>query len=183
MRRAFVLVELLVTIGIISLLIAAAAVSLTSARRQSRDSNRLSDIAILSQATDAFAEATRGRYPTMTTSTCKDVAALGIAGYLPNPSLIPVDPLPAAMDTAPCSSFTQGYYYIRTVANSGACTSEYGVTAKYQFAFVTGLEGIANAENSTAKLSSTNNGLVGISASANRTPYYLAGPYVGSSCP
>ena len=61
--RGFTIIELIVTITIISLLFAAASFSISTARKQGRDSRRLGDILLIAKSIDQASALTRGVLP------------------------------------------------------------------------------------------------------------------------
>lgn len=63
MRRGFTLVELLVVISIIAILAALATISFTSTQKQTRDTQRKSDLKQYQNALEVYANKNNGLYP------------------------------------------------------------------------------------------------------------------------
>lgn len=90
-RRGFTLIELLVVISIIGILASLALVSYTGAQKQTRDTQRRSDLGQYRNALENYAAAHNGMYPSRITlqlissNLCTDIASF-ISGC-------PVDPL------------------------------------------------------------------------------------------
>lgn len=110
MKKGFSLIELLVVIGIVSIIVAFAAVSYSTINRRSRDTKRKADVEQLRSALEMY-RSDNGVYPN-TGISYANVSNLGstlVSNYLP---AIPPDPLS-----------TQFYSYLATNNNYGYCLS------------------------------------------------------------
>lgn len=144
-KRGFTIIELMVTVLIIALLLAAASAGIVRTRRTARDGQRIRDVLALSTAVDQSATANRGLYPynsiVKTTAVfCADLltnAPVGInLGIFLNRKL-PTDPLPE-MPASSCANYRNGYtYHSRYGGNNLART---GTAQDYEYVIEVGLE-------------------------------------------
>ena len=129
-KKGFTLIELLVVISIIGILASLALVSYSGAQKQTRDTERRSDLGQYRNALETYASSNSGLYPKNTyngnsldrNGIFSDSGPLISAGYLA--SFIP-DPLNA--ETSPAVTFK--YYY-----------TYYGSTDGVSYKLVAGLE-------------------------------------------
>ncbi|CAN5195400.1 hypothetical protein BH11PAT4_BH11PAT4_6100 [soil metagenome] len=176
-NKGFILVELLVTISIIGLLIAAAAFSLSNSRTNARDAARFADGITLSKALDGYAAANRGSYPMTVDATCAGTLLSSIAAYLPNAKAAPVDP--AAENSAGSTVNYRKCYTVYRNAPGGGTT--FADLRKYTYIIEIGIEKQAPADLSSYKTASE----LGVTPipSTVRTPYYFQGIYCDATCP
>ena len=173
----FVLIELLVTLVIIGLLIAATAVSLRNAQVNSRDSKRIGDGLTIEKGIDAYATTQRGHYPGSTDTLCAGSLSNEIAGYLSG-GVVPSDPQPEI----PGGGATN-YRYCYTYYRNDASSSNLADAAKTRYLIEVGLEHALQADITTYH-SAGDYGVTFIPVSSSlRTPVYVSGPFCGTSCP
>jgi prepilin-type N-terminal cleavage/methylation domain-containing protein len=118
-HRAFTLIELIVTVSIIALLIAAGSVFLGRARRGGRDGTRIADILSISKAIDESVVTNRGVYPSnkvhpsdISGVMCADEMGTSLDVIQFSGRIIPKDPLPLISDrNLACTSSREGYAY------------------------------------------------------------------------
>ena len=95
-KKGFTLIELLVVIAIIGILATVILVSLNTARRNSRDARRVSDLRQVALALEMYASE-QGGYPVSATCTAATfttaIGTLVTADFLPS---VPADPAPDA---------------------------------------------------------------------------------------
>lgn len=185
-RRAFILVELLVTISIIGLLIAAAAFSLSSSRMNARDTARFADGITIGNALDAYAITNRGSYPMATDASCTDDYQTALGPYLPNAKAIPKDPRPAE-PTNSTVNYKKCYTVYRNAPGPG---STFADQTKFSYLIEVGIEKIiVQAGVVTAAISDLSSYRtateLGVTAavSSSRTPFYFQGRYCDTTCP
>lgn len=87
MKKAFTLLEILVVIGIISVLVALGAVSYSSAQKKARDAKRKSDIKAIQNAMEQYYSICGFSYPTSLGTSM--VCPTGSVNIMPT---VPVDP-------------------------------------------------------------------------------------------
>lgn len=178
--RGFILIELLVTISIIGLLIAAAAFSLNKSRISARDVARFSDGITISKALDSYAVTNKGAYPMTLAATCTDSLQSSLSSYLPNAKAIPTDPKPE-LSGGSTNNYRKCYTVYRNEVGAGTGPAD---KAKYTYVLEVGAESTAPSDLSSykteAELAAT-----GWSADTStvRTPYYYTGPYCDTTCP
>lgn len=164
-KPAWTLIELLTAITIMGFLVAAAAVSLTNARIQSRDAKRAADLSTIANALAEHERLRRGQ-PVITTGSSfrRCVSTLAdLNPYFQNGSA-PVDPLPGG---GSCPSVGGGYVYHQfNTGESDNLATQLEVT----YALLAGFERAPQAEISTLRRSP------GTYTAPNRTVYHLAGP-------
>ncbi len=97
-KQGFTLVEIMIVVAIIALLAAIAIPNLLRAKMSSNDSVAKATVRALSTATESYATANNGKYPT-------DIASLTGA-------------TPAFINTAYCASTISGYIYTCTFTNA-----------------------------------------------------------------
>ena len=102
-QMGFTLIELLVVVAIIAMLTAAGFVAFTNAQKSSRDARRQSDVEAVARATEQYATANAGVYPTAATY---GALALG-ATYFPAGN--PVDPKNTGANVYTMVSSATGY--------------------------------------------------------------------------
>jgi prepilin-type N-terminal cleavage/methylation domain-containing protein len=176
-NKGFILVELLVTISIIGLLIAAAAFSLGNSRSNARDAARFSDGITISKALDGYAAANRGSYPMTATATCTDDYQAALGAYLPNAKAIPKDPRPLQPGNSTVN-YLKCYTVYRNAIGAGA---GYAETKKFSYLIEVGIEKQAPADLSSYQTASE----LGVAEGLNteRTPFYFPGVYCDATCP
>ncbi len=92
-QRGFTLIELLVVISIIGVLAALTLVSFSGAQKQTRDTERRSDLNQYRNALENYAASNDGAYPTLSAGDVTDTACNGNDGALdPFLSSCPADP-------------------------------------------------------------------------------------------
>jgi prepilin-type N-terminal cleavage/methylation domain-containing protein len=160
-RTGLTIIELMVTISIIALLVAAAGIGIARSRSSGRDAKRMSDVLLLSNALSTQAAATRGSYPAVVgSSTVGGINIPPLAGGAPlSPAIslssfadhaYPSDPLPAKSS---CSDDTErwlcGYAYFGRSTTSGSITvdSLARKNEQYEYVLAVGLENIASTDN------------------------------------
>ena len=120
--KAFTLIELMVTITIIGILIAAAGVSYGHAKSSARDSARLSDVLLIAKSIDQSAKLNNNLYPVNATpgNTTKIMCAnelytsanpnkLDVSIFTNN--TIPKDPTAYQPKVTGCTGINNGYTY------------------------------------------------------------------------
>lgn len=96
----FSLLELLVVIGIISILLAVIASSYSTAQKKTRDSRRAADLKTIQQAAEQYYSICGYAYPTMTSG-----ARVGVVCLDPSTAIMPTNKLPLDPQTTtpyPC---------------------------------------------------------------------------------
>jgi len=107
-KLAFTLLEMLVVIGIISILVAMGAISYSTAQKKARDAKRKQDLKTIQNALEQYYSICGYQYPTP--------AGLGFSSIIcPSPSIgimptVPVDP--KTITPYPCSSCASSQYTI-----------------------------------------------------------------------
>lgn len=172
-RSAFTLIELMVAVTIIGLLIAAAALSLTNARIQARDAQRVADLSTIAKALDEHGRLRRNQ-PLLSTGTFQRcVSELSdLEPYFVNRTA-PTDPRPAAPGTCPSSG--GGYVYHQHL------TGEVGNLATDESLHYLLMAAFERDPQEELK-SSLTAAPAGYSP-ADRTTYYLPGAFCGTACP
>jgi general secretion pathway protein G len=140
--QGFTLIELIVTVTIISVLVAAGAVSYTTVTRRSRDAKRKSDVEQLRSALEMY-RADFGYYPTAGSGSW--TAASNLTGdlvttYMP---AIPNDPkVPTFAYRYQATNLTGGNYfgyclttYLETVDETDSCTPDNGAQPSGSFMY------------------------------------------------
>jgi prepilin-type N-terminal cleavage/methylation domain-containing protein len=150
-QHAFTIIELLVSITIILLLIAAASVGVYSARRTSRDTRRIGDIFLYAQAIDSYALATRGTYPTVSgafggptdTICAAEIGGLDSTLFLNNKLAQDPQPVNAPLTGAAnhCPDARYGYVYHTEFGHLTALTKNIATAQNMTYALEVGLEG------------------------------------------
>lgn len=118
LRKGFSLLEILVVIGIISVLLAIAVSSYTTVQKKSRDSKRAGDIKSIQQALEQYYSVCGYSYPTIAAS------GLVIPIVCTNPSqmIMPTDRIPLDPKTTtpyPCQSCTSSSFTLCTIKEVG----------------------------------------------------------------
>ncbi len=126
MKSGFTLIELLVVISIIGILAALSLVSFSTAQKQSRDTQRKSDLAQYQNSLEGFANKNNSLYPARpdaggaTTGTlCTDIGLTGCSEDPKNES---------------DATFAYRYQSNGTVSNGGATATKYVLWAKLESA-------------------------------------------------
>lgn len=130
-KNAFTVVELVVVIAVIGILATITAVGYTKLQRDTRDTERESDIAIIESGLETFYEK-NGRYPY--SGEINDVSFLNNTLSLPASALKAPGSASAnsvSYSTSSSPSTTQYLYYPR-YSNNAACTATTTPCAKYQ---------------------------------------------------
>lgn len=187
MRKAgFTIIELLVTIIIIGLLLAAAGLSFDTARKNGRDGKRLNDVLLLSQAIDQSANLTRGRYPQNVSGGAVDkmcASELLNAGNTNQLDLslfkdrtIPIDPLPVTQPprTSGCAGYADGYTYY-SVYGANPFAKQQG----YTYLLEVGLE---KEKGSDETLFFKGDQVGQPIVTTPRYQYFFLGKYCGTTC-
>jgi len=112
-RRAFTIVELMVTLMILLLLISLGTLGFQRLRQANRDATRVRDIQTYGQAVSAYRTLQRGVVPTAPANLCAHQIS-GLDVTLFPRRVLPQDPSPAGTGNCP----TAGYAY-RTSTTSG----------------------------------------------------------------
>ncbi len=180
--RGFILIELLVTISIIGLLIAAAAFSLTKSRISARDAARFSDGITISKALDSYSAINKGSYPMTQVATCTDTLQSSLASYLPNAKAIPQDPKPEL------SSGNTNFRKCYTVYRNETGTLGTGPADKAKYTYVLEIGSENTAPSDLSSYMTKDEMMIAASPwipedSLVRTPYYYTGPYCDTTCP
>jgi prepilin-type N-terminal cleavage/methylation domain-containing protein len=186
-HRAFTIIELLVVIIIVGLLIAAAAYSFNDARQNNRNTKRMGDAILISQAIDQYAVTNRGNYPQIATdATCADSLATALDLSLFPDRTIPTDPYPqisrgpdnACVNAGAKAGYT---YYPRQLSRGNAA-----FYAKARYVIAIGLEGQKPSDELVFLAPSQVNATIGnsypdvLSGNPPRTQYWLIGKYCGT---
>lgn len=130
-NNAFTVVELVVVIAVIGILATITAVGYTKLQRDTRDTERQSDIAIIESSLETFYEK-NGRYPYSTE--IQNVSFLNNTLSLPKSALKAPDSTTensVAYSTSTAPSTAQYLYYPR-YATDAACTAAAQPCVKYQ---------------------------------------------------
>ena len=185
-RNAFTIIELMVTIAIIGLLLAAAGLGIARSRVTSRDSKRVSDILLMASMFDQQALANRGTYPAAsgptnpvilnsTTNTSNFTPALDLSSFANH--MLPSDPSPANPSCSTTIDFRCGYVYTNrsTGANTLLTRSQGTYTTQYEYVLEVGLEGDRFSDDQSVTAGPA--GTLG-SANSARTQYL----YFGKAC-
>lgn len=133
-KSAFTLIELIITVSIIAMLVAAGSVFLGRARRSGRDGTRIANILSISKAIDESVATNRGVYPSNKKNPastngimCADEMGSSLDLIQFTGRVIPKDPSPLnpARATA-CTSAEQGYIYY--MGKNGTLATQQNVT-------------------------------------------------------
>jgi type II secretory pathway pseudopilin PulG len=177
--RGFILVELLVTISIIGLLIAAAAFSLSNSRSNARDAVRFADSITIGKAIDSYVAANRESFPPSSAVSCTDSLQSALRSSLPNASVAPKDPRPLQE-----ASSTIDYRKCYTLYRNTVGGTTFADITSYQYLIEIGTEKDIPADISTHRRSSDfSPTITPVSSGGQRTPFYYPGPFCGTSCP
>ena len=186
-KKGFTIIELLITISIMTLLLAAAAISISTARRNSRDGKRVGDISLIGQAIDQAGVVKGGSYPTNVNGGDPSVMCAseilsssnsnGLDLSLFPQRSIPTDPLAATAKTQGCTSFRDGYTYHSSV---GASLAKQNGVACYTYLLEVGLEAEKGPDETTLQPGAAINRPT---VTTPRYQYFLPGRYTGTTCP
>lgn len=161
-KRAFTIIELMVTVFIIALLLTAAASGIIRARKAGRDGQRIRDTLAIATAIDQYSTSARGTYPvnatnTLTSTMCADQIAttsptdpsvkINIGLFLSRG--IPKDPLPERITTN-CLNYRDGYVYNNRMGSGTQLTSP-NSGQNYEYVLELGLESDRPADEQTLK--------------------------------
>jgi prepilin-type N-terminal cleavage/methylation domain-containing protein len=151
-RRGFTIIELMVTVIILTMLVIAASSGIVRARRVGRDGQRIRDVLAIATVMDQAATTNRGLYPYNTTTQSTNVFCadkLGVSTASGNLNslnfglftsrAIPKDPLPERTSAA-CVNYRDGY----TVNNRWGAGNNLARTASglgFEYILEVGLEG------------------------------------------
>jgi prepilin-type N-terminal cleavage/methylation domain-containing protein len=107
-KSAFTLLEMLVVIGIISILVGMGAVSYSTAQKKARDAKRKQDLKAIQNALEQYYSVCGYQYPTPAGSIFSSVICLS-----PSTAIMPTVPVdPKTITPYPCSSCTSSQYTI-----------------------------------------------------------------------
>jgi len=205
--RGFTIIELLVTITIMLLLLAGAAIGIERALANHRDAIRINDVLAIGKAVDQSQQVTRGIYPG------KDASGPGTkylfcAQYLDPTNLnltafqghaIPTDPT-ASSPSSTCTSYLNGYTvhtdYGLTAGTPADCSAGFlAACQSVTYSIEVGLEndhseGVLHqttANDPNTPPDSTDLTITGYTTPASsstdpRNQYILNGPVCGSTC-
>jgi type II secretion system protein G len=114
-KKGFTLIELLVVIAIIGILATVVMVSLNTARRNSRDARRVSDLRQIALALEMYSSE-KGGYPAATAATCNATTYTAMTGLVVTAGYLPSSPLD------PTNNATYFYAYGANSATADAAT-------------------------------------------------------------
>ena len=92
-KKGFSLLELLVVIGIISILLAIVASSYATAQKKARDSRRASDLKTIQQAAEQYYAICGYKYPVFQTGVSSEIVCAANSTVLIPTDKLPMDPL------------------------------------------------------------------------------------------
>jgi len=117
-KKGFTLLEMLVVVGIISILVSLAAVSYTNSQKKARDARRKSDINVIRSGLEQYYSTCGYAYPTPVSNTFASIYCTSPASIMI--TLVPVDP--KTITPYPCSSCTGTSYQICATLESESGT-------------------------------------------------------------
>jgi prepilin-type N-terminal cleavage/methylation domain-containing protein len=178
--RAFTIVELMVTISIISLLIATAAIGVNKARKNARDGQRVSDVVSIGSAVNLSVTVNAGKYPySLSNRNQSTFCADDLGNATSNPNnldftlfrsrAIPKDPIPEQF-SGTCTSYVNGYTFHNRYG-SGSALIKSTTTENWEYAIEVGLENIPTSEDQTLQKGSLSDSV--------RSQYIFYGKYCG----
>lgn len=138
LRRAFTLVELLVTIGIIGILASTVVVNVSRSRGKARDARRKADLKALQTALEAFND-DNGSYPSTNNQFLLETTTAWVPGLTPNYlAVLPSDPTRGKATTTAggCNDSIAGYAYYGTGSDYklvARCTVETPISSNDPF--------------------------------------------------
>jgi prepilin-type N-terminal cleavage/methylation domain-containing protein len=176
MKRAFTLIELLVAITILLILVGTVGLGVSNSRRANRDSKRLADAILITQAVDQSMLNNGGSVPRISGQAvdCASNIPLKNVHLFPDSS-IPRDPRIFSLATT-CTSALNGYTY-HTRYSAGTPSNHLKVN-RYTYALEIGLENPLAATHVGTFQSGNTLG----PGEASRYQYFLNGGFCGSSC-
>lgn len=192
-KSGFMLIELLVVIFIISLLLVSAVIGINNARKNARDTDRISDILLSAKAIDQYISSNRGIMPDITTgnkiSCISDLSTTGIDFGAFSTKQWPSDPSPYNKAGTCAANYSQKSYtyWSYDAANP---VNNFASNKKYRYVLEVALEKEKPNDESLFKtpfslgmVASADGDFWPNKANAQRYRYVLTGPYCGSSCP
>lgn len=189
-RTGFTIIELLVTISIMLMLMAAVGINISNAQKNSRDARRIGDVLLIAKAIDQSAALNRGVYPKNALSGSNSRMCASEIYTAANPNNIDISIFsnrkfphdPSSSTLSGCLSMTTGYTYH---TQYGSLASSFAVLQNTAYTLEVGLENSRKLQDEPlflkpSELPPLSSASVADSASG-RYRFIFNGKYCGSS--